>query len=242
MNRTCSGILLVLVSMAVVTGGCRYGMMGPTRIPSPPTYSIGQNQYYNPNNNALVNPGTAAPTPATPGGWLPAGNQASPSTPANSNPAGNGSGTRFDLSSTTLPAARTAANQAVPPAQSPPTTRMSTIAENDPSRLPVSDATGVRAPVQFQTPQWNAGVAATGFQNGQPIARPSAAYPPGNPQTYLGNPRFVGGPAQYRGQPVYTRPGQAPAVLAESTVRMDPNSPNYQSGWRDRDPGSEIMR
>ncbi len=244
-KRKLQWITGLMATITVAAVGCQNGVMGPTRIPAPATYSIGQNNYYNPAGAAatgsVVDPNGVAPTPAGTG-WQPTGQGSST---RGANPPRSADNSNFSLSSNAAGNAASSnvstGSQSVAAAQTSPSLSF----QNDPSRVPVSDATGVRAPARYQNPYSNvpAQVAQTGFQNGS-----SGQYPPVNPtqaapRTYIGNPQIVAGPVPYRGQPIYTRPNSnAPAVLAESTVRMDPNSRNYQTGWRDREPGSEIMR
>jgi len=113
---------------------------------------------------------------------------------------------------------------------------------NDPTRLPVSDATSVRAPAGMAESRQ---FVQTGFSG--PI---QAVVPP----TYVGTPSFqdpfnqsfVPAAYDYRGQPIFgqpvfaqaltqTYPGFAtnPAVLAQSTVYADSANRADQGGWRD---------
>ena len=129
----------------------------------------------------------------------------------------------------------------------------------DQSRLPVTDASQVRAPTRI-TPsttvgQFNAPYYVPGRQNvaanapqfaapqriasnpqiRQPIQnQPQAFQRPGGPTTFVGS----------FGQPTFAQPTQQPyagsnaqnRVLAQSTVYADPaNDPNFTNGWRDRE-------
>lgn len=240
-KRKLQWAVALATTVLLASSGCQNGALGPTRIPSPPTYSIGQNNYYNPGSapaaGSVVDPNGIAPTPAG-SGWQPTG-QGTP--PAGTNQPRSADNGNFSLSSNAAVNSKGTTGFQSATAQTAPTLNY----QNDPTRVPVSDATGVRAPARYQNPYSNmpAQVAQTGFQNGS-----NGQFPPSNPaqtapRTYIGNPQIVTGPVPYRGQPIYTRPNSnAPAILAESTVRMDPNSRNYQTGWRDREPGSEIMR
>lgn len=111
----------------------------------------------------------------------------------------------------------------------------------DSSRLPVTDASSVRAPTtfnpvttvgQFNAPYYNYGQ--NRIADNRVAVLPPQAVPVNN-GTVVGNfaqPMFsLPAPQIYRGQLV-----QNPQLLGQSTVYADPaNDPNFQNGWRDRD-------
>jgi hypothetical protein len=111
---------------------------------------------------------------------------------------------------------------------------------NDPTRVPVNDATPVRAP---------AGNPGSGY-----LSNPYSLSQNGAAQTYIGTPTFqtplnqtfVPSVYEYRGQPSFGRPVFTQAVtqtypgfpasqtvLAQSTVYADPANNSDQAGWRD---------
>ena len=256
---------------------------GNATIPAPPTYSlnipsVARNQpYYVPGTNTVApaNPNTYAPTPANsptlPNRWEP-----------KNNTTGNGSGssnsgstgqsvlaapTTFVESSPSYPPGyRTAANTTLPGAglsytdsTNYQTTR--TDETRDGSRLPVTDASNVRAPAAnfpagnmnrlAQLPQPMAPRYPTTFNSTASVSQPYAGAPSGvvygNGQpVYLGTPVVSGNPGLYsapvypgqlNGQPRYLGAPTAvsgPTVLAQATTTYDPSS-GSQYGWRDRE-------
>lgn len=124
----------------------------------------------------------------------------------------------------------------------------------DNSRLPVTDASQVRAPARMASNttvgQFNAPYYVPGRQNvvagntqyaipqrvasNNQIRQPAGLQRPTGPTTFLGN----------FGQPTFAQPVQQPyagsnsqnRVLAQSTVYADPaNDPNFANGWRGRE-------
>lgn len=247
--------------------------------------SVAGNQpYYTPGQaaptNYTLNPNQRAPTPATrqatqqnQSGWKSSDNNLSKS--------GNGSGNndngssvlaaptkfvesnlRANSGSTSATGTRTASTAPLPGSgvsftnsQNYQTTRVDET--QDATRLPLTDATAVRAPARnFPT-----GTPMTAMQNGYP-GNYQAGYNSPIQQTYVaqngfyqraptgyaGAPVIIGGrPATgYQGQPLLVNPqypagyqqyptSSAPTVLAQSTATITPGASGSQLGWRDRD-------
>jgi hypothetical protein len=225
--------------------------------------SVASNQpYYTPGsvapNSYTVNPNLRAPTPAAPGqsqnGWRPTNEQlstgntnqgesrsvlATPTTFVESRPGGNSNQVNPQFNQ---PSLRTASNVPLPGSgysytNSPNylTTRVDE--RMDATRLPVTDASTVRAPARnyptgtfagYGAPLQQTYVAQNGFY--QPVA------------PYAGSMVMVGGQSvPYQGQTVLTNPNyyptsSAPAVLAQSTTAQ---SPGGQVGWRSREMSSD---
>jgi hypothetical protein len=260
---------------------CGGWFAGNSRVAPPPTYTLNipsvanNNQpYYTPSaaapNNYTLNPNQSAPTPANQqnqNGWRQTGNQ-------QNNGAGASPGERRSVltTPTTFVETRPNINQAgFPGNQRAPRTaalpgsgysytdsanyRTTQVDESrDATRLPVTDASTVRAPARFfptgnvaqfqqpnqiypanySVPNQRTFVAQNGF-NQQPAA-------------YSGPTVLVGGqPTAYRGQAVlvnpagYINPYQprfAPSVLAQSTTSSDQGSAG-QVGWRTRELNSD---
>ena len=239
---------LVLFCLTMGLAGCRNGafnglqpLAGGTRIPAPETYyNTRANQphpYYNPNatasNQGLVSPSGVAPTSLTPtsaaggggnvGGWRPKEGIAQDPT-------------SFNVPAGQIAPARMAQNQLQPGGYSymrAPNYQSTTVDERrDDTRLPLTDATAVRAPTSFGSPG-NLG-AVRGVPSG--YSYPSTSSPLASAPQYRGSSNVVRGSFRTTG---------APTVLAESTVGNRPNgAPNVQAGWRDRvqSTSSGIMR
>ncbi|MEM7456045.1 MAG: hypothetical protein AAF456_16980 [Planctomycetota bacterium] len=241
-------------------GGLRPGTYGAT-IPAPGTYSLntpnGQSPYYNAATATaqqpayLVNPNATAPTPVNgspslaPQGWRPAGDN-------------NLSATGNPSSGTILASSRTAQPQSVLNQQpttlqiaSAPTANSykdsinysttSVDERQDDTRLPATDASGVRAPtIVNQIPATR--LASVTY----PIPQAAAYNANAQPLAGYGQPALINGTVQY-GQPLQTYNGYVysavpqqtsspSAVLAQATTTYDPqNNPNYQAGWRERE-------
>lgn len=271
---------------APVGGGSLNGLARQTTLPSPSTYSInipGQNQpYYNANATAQVPTPTTGTLPSNnPNGWRPVGTAPAPTgtllSPTSTAPTttpNSGSTTRNQTPSAsqsrlTSVIDRPNQNQiARNPGNGLSFTNdsnfRSTVVDErlDRSRLPVTDASLVRAPTTY-TPQTTIGQFNIPFNN-QVVANQTAF----NQQVYNQGVRVAQNPALYA-QPVYAQPvytpqqtasnvvvgsfaqptfaqpsqqtyqglsTQNPTVLAQNTVFADPaNNPNFQNGWRDRE-------
>jgi hypothetical protein len=242
--------------------------------------SVAQNQpYYTPGNtgSSVVNPNLSAPIPANSQTRQP-GWRRSSLDGANSNGDANGESRSVLTSPTTFvetnpatgqPYARSASAANLPGSgfsytSSPNYQTTRTDERLDSTRLPVSDASAVRAPAMNYP-------AATGnnlaqFQQ-RPVSYPAgytvpAGYIAPNPaqQTYVAqngyrqpvNPFYNGtavmvarqprGPVSYQGQTVLTNPNgypvySSPSIVAQSTATLDSNS--GQSDWRNRELNSE---
>ena len=260
------------------TGGPFNNVIGSTTVPAPATYSInipGQNRpYYNANATAQV------PTPSTgtlpgngTGAWRPAGSSANqggtlPSTsqPNQTSPV-SGSNTRNQP-------ANTGGNRLTSVVDRPNTNRVANNApvgglsftndnnfrttavdeRRDQTRLPVTDASLVRAPTTF-TPATTVGQFNNAYYNQTAYNQVPAVNPARiaqNPPTLQSGSAFNSQPTTAPnvvvgsfGQPTFAQPPrqtyqglttQNPQVLAQSTVYADPtDNPNFDNGWRDRD-------
>jgi hypothetical protein len=255
---------------------------GSPRVAPPPTYSlnipsVAQNQpYYTPGNNAsnssVVDPNLRSPVPVNSQsgepGWRRSDNNALNS---NGTPAGD---SRSVLTSPTTfvetdpvsgqPYARSGSATGLPgsgfsytSSANYQTTRVDE--RLDSTRLPVTDASSVRAPAR----NYPTGSVASLAQLQQLPGNYPAGYnvPSGTQQTYVlqngfnqsvnpyynGNTMMVNGqsrgPVSYQGQAVLMNPNgypirSAPTVVAQSTATFDSNG-SGQSGWRDRELNSE---
>ena len=121
----------------------------------------------------------------------------------------------------------------------------------DETRLPVTDATGVRAPSGATNNQLARSYPIYGtvvtpqngsqfVQAGQPYVVPQGyvqpqLVQPSRPATIAGTVEYGAPGVVYEAYPAsYSVPGQA--TVAQSTAIYDPqNSSNYQAGWRDRE-------
>jgi len=271
--------LMLATCLVVMTVGCRnrcnnpYGgglfAGGSSTIAAPATYSlnipsVAQNQPYyvpGPANNSTLNPNGQAPTPATrqanqqnQSGWKSADSDLS-----NSNDASRSNG-RSVLAPTTF--VQTGSSQSMPGSgqsftnsQNYQTTSIDE--RRDATRLPLTDASAVRAPAR----KYPTGTSMVATNNGYPPGNYSAGYNMVVPQTYVAQngfyqqpptgyaatPVIIGGQPMmgYQGQPVLVGQGQfqqypqryptngPPTVLAQATA----TSPGVSSqvGWRDRD-------
>ena len=252
---------------------CNGWLAGNSTIAPPPTYSlnipsVASNQpYYAPgngsgtNNTYTVNPNLRAPTPATgqaPAGWRPTNNQLSngSAAPANESQSVLQQPTRFveTQSNPQQNPVRTASAGPLPGSgysftNSPNYRTTQTDERSDATRLPVTDASTVRAPARnFPT----GGVASNPNYQFQ---QPQPGYVPPYQQTYVAqngfnqpvNP-YSGSlvavqtqPFGYQGQAVLSNQNQyptssPPAVLAQSTATINPGN---QLGWRSRELNSD---
>lgn len=282
-----SRIQLVLLAACLVAmsvgcrGRCNDGccgggwFAGNPRVAPPPTYSlnipsVAQNQpYYTPGGGTVVDPNQRAPVPANSGqpGWRPSNN-----TDSSANGASTGESRSVLASPTTFVETqpttglqlRSASAAGLPGSgfsyTSSPNYRTTRVDERlDATRLPVTDASAVRAPAR-NYPTGNTGNLA---QYQQRPGNYPAGYttPAGTQQTYVAqnsysqpvNPFYNGtavllggqpqNPVSYQGQAVLMNPNgvpnaSAPTVLAQSTATLDSNG-SGQSGWRDRELNSE---
>lgn len=266
----------------------------PTVAP-PATYginipSVARNQppYYTPGNTYQVNPQGRAPTPATQSGangWRPSDNArtgasntqerndsvlTTPTTFVESSPTRPATGPMNSVLANSNPVTRTASAAPLPGtgvsstnASDYRTTRIDE--RNDATRLPVTDASQVRAPSRnFPTgtvangPYGGNYTGPIGYQQtyaGQPVPGQGGYYP--QPTAYTGAPVLM--PRQqpvqqvvYNGQPVlvprsYTGTFQSfptssqPTVLAQSTTAATGGS-SSQLGWQSRELSSDRTR
>ncbi|MEM9411312.1 MAG: hypothetical protein AAGA30_09380 [Planctomycetota bacterium] len=258
---------------------------GPTTINSPGTYSLNIPGSNNSNANGLLGAGQRPLQQATntlpvpngvnvQNGWQPigAGNGA-----ANSNQSTNNTAAGLNGNQTTSVLENNSqTNQTAVVSVTPPNRFASNTGQNglsftndtnfrttaiderqDQSRLPVTDASQVRAPTQFNPTttrgQFNSPYYVpnqTPVQNVQPQYQNIPGYSPygqnPNPQRSNTNPNLVRGGTVYGqfgmptfGQPApqnYTGTAGRNQVVAQSTVFADPaNDPNFQDNWRGRD-------
>ncbi len=235
MNRLTQNLFILLALSCLTVGltGCRNGtstnsLYGTTRVQPPPTNWTASDTYYNPlataqNRNGLISPTGKAPTPATVGTGLSQNAPQNPAVGASANPGYTTSGVSYTQSTNY---------------------QTTSIDETrDKTRIPLTDATAVQAPVQSILPPTVATNAARQNPYGSNAAfpdplrnnRPSTSQSlTGTPLPYAGHPTF--------NQPAYSTASSSNAVLAESTVTTDTNSPNYRAGWRNNQTNSGIMR
>ncbi len=202
----------------VIASGCRNpnGCNSPWRpfaqntiIPPPATNSLnvsGQAGYYNPSATAANPQGNLLSNPpqgnAPNSGWAPAASNA----PANQPPASNGNfgfngpptGNQ-NFQTVTASTMTGGSTQVISPDFY--TTR--TDERRDPSRMPMADATGVRAPSSFQS--------YGSFRSADQRNQPNGGYGTFTGGGYVAN--------------------QNPTVLARASTAPETN-PNYQNGWR----------
>lgn len=258
--------LLIIICLVVASVGCRNRSCNPygacyadgSSIAPPPTGSltipsIARNQPYTAPGNPgqpSVNPNSRVPVPGgAPGpqpSWGPTNGQSNL-------PGGPTTGpttfveTRSGAPASAFPGGQPGVRTASLPGTGTPFTASTNYQttqvdeRNDSTRLPLSDASSVRAPSAY------------GIGSRLPPSQNPANYPPNRPvqQTYVAQQGnyptgpapfgsrgvLVGQPATqspnvYRGQAVMVAPSQ-PAVLAQSTAVASPNS--SQLGWRDRE-------
>lgn len=246
-------------------------LTGATRVPAPGTYSI---QIPGATTSPYYNNSATAQLPATPGsggglnaanGWQPAGAANTNSTIQTGAPT-QGSSSRTDNQNSSSNAA-TGLISVVDRGNAAPRVAQNTNQLNglsytndtnfrstavderrDPTRLPVTDASQVRAPTNF-SPTTTVGQFNYPYYNPSPAqaAVPQYPYTSGTnyaPTTQNTVPRSNVVTAN-SAQPIFAQPSQqiyrglstrSPQVLAQSTVYADPaEDPNFQNGWRDRD-------
>ncbi len=271
-------IALFSLSLLAFVGGCRncgggcclLNGFGNQTIAPPPTFGMNNQQpYYNTAQQPgyLVNPNSRAPTPAgnNPSlapqeGWRKAGDQ--------TNNANNGQAVSV--------LANNNANQ-------PPTNRIASLDPNagfynsqtgsvnyqstsiderrDDTRIPVTDASQVRAPAAFYGPasvnnnnpnsftrmaQARYGTPINGNYSGYAQNNAPVLTAPGqtivNGQVVNGNQFYQAGIAPYQPNRAYPSASypeygiQGQTVVAQATAEYDPrNNPNFDNGWRDRE-------
>ena len=220
-----------------------------TLIPPPATGtlnipSLARNPFSNAStgttSNGLLNTSSSAPTPAgtnsnirnfnQQNGWRPTGdNQSNNNNSTQPSSSGSANATSV-LASTTnsVPARLASTTTSSSSVDSPNYRSTSTNETNDPTRLPVNNASNVRSPSQTQL----AGVTQQPYYTPGPIQN----------QQYVGNfgNQTPGNYVQGYATPNYA---SAPAVLAQATTTYDPYSAqSRQADWRDREPGSGSYR
>ena len=217
-----------------------YWLSGNTRIAPPPTYSlnipsVANNQpYYSP-GGAAVNPTGSAPTPADSNLQWRQPNDSSQTSPNSNSNSINGS--RFVETNSPAPG-RSVLGQIVPPAGRtaalPASGSSFTDSRNfqttqvderqDSSRIPVTDATSVRAPSQnlvagYGVPQ----TYAQSYNGPRVFSVPGSVVQPYQPNTFSGQPIVVANN--------YGTPQPVPSISVAS-----------QPGWRNRELGSDRLR
>lgn len=258
---------------------------GNSRVAPPPTYSlnipsVAKNQpYYTPGSaapNYTLNPNQNAPTPTNQSGWRQSGNQLSnganggDAAPGDSRSVLTNPTTFVETQPNNINRSGIAGNQPTRTAALPGTGqsyrdsanyRTTQIDERrDATRLPVTDASTVRAPamyypnggvVQFQQPNPNYPANYNRLPQ-QTFVNQNGRYQ--QPSAYNGSTYLVGGqPSAYQGQAVLVNPAgyvnpagfvnpyptsSAPSVLAQSTT--SPGQGNAgQVGWRTREMNSD---
>ncbi|MCH2183211.1 MAG: hypothetical protein MK108_14520 [Mariniblastus sp.] len=234
MNRQTGNWYFAFSVLCVVSlmAGCRHGsgangLYGNTRVQPPPTNWTAADSYYNPlataqNRNGLISTNGKAPTAAPAPNSLGAQTGQRQPVGASANPGYTTSGVSYTQSTNY---------------------QTTSIDERfDQTRVPLTDATAVKAPVQSVLPPVLSTVSRQnpygsnaafpdpiGTARTQPVASSG-----GNPIPYAGHPTF--------NQPAYATANSSNTVLAESTVRVNPNSPNYRAGWRTDGNRSDVMR
>ena len=249
------------------------GVMGATTVPAPSTYSInipGQTQpYYNANATAQV-PTPSSGTLPTGNGWRQAGSTSAaplnpqPKTPNTTNPTSQSQQTTPNRLTSVIdrPGIRgqTGVNNNNGLSFTNDSNFVTTAVDErrDQSRLPVTDASQVRAPTtftpatataigQFNNPYYNqTAFNQIPYNQGVRVAQANPQYYQ-QPLNYgvvptVASPNVVVGTFA---QPTFAQPPQQiyqglttqnPEVLAQSTVYTDPsNNPNFENGWRDRE-------
>jgi hypothetical protein len=232
-------------------------LTGPTTIAAPPTYSLNIPGIQNANNyNGLGNglqlspPGTAvASATNVVNGWQPQGAFAN-STVAATPPVNQVQNPTANQTTVVAVNPPNRSTDAVRLPQNPTPRSGSSFVDStnfrttavderrDESRLPVTDASQVRAPANFNPAtivgQFNAPYyvpAQQQFQNPPTVGQPNP-----NLQAGVVNGNFR--PVGFSQAPYQTYPGLAAqnTVLGQSTVYADPaNDPNFQNGWRNRE-------
>ena len=228
-------VTVLLFSFLGLSVGCRNNQFcnpynnnfgtfpGQSTLPAPPTYSlqipsVSQNQYYNPNATArqpssLVNPNSAAPTPATLApqpGWRPVGdpntsgtqprsvlqqgNETSATQPKPNRIPANfaSSGSTSRTATNTYPSVRTASTSNGVSFKDSVNYRSTQVDERlDQTRLPATDASNVRAP--------------SVVNSGTRLAQLNPAARPQNSVIYSAQPRLAAQPAPTLIAPGFTQ-------------------------------------
>lgn len=237
-------ILIALLALLTIAPGCRNQcgnscwrpFRNSSTIAAPPTYSlqipnVANQQYYAPGTTGFQNnPNVPAQPPATniqaQPGWntTPTNNQGASYAPTSYGVP------NLQVASSTVYAANGKSHIVSPDYNS-------TYGNErlDPSRLAVSDASGVRAPTQYIPPNYNRQASydpRNSMQSGAPGAYDYRTQPRNNliqgqsvVQGQFG-PSFAG-QTQFTGQP-------NPNFAAQSNQRNVQQGPNVQAGWRDR--------
>ena len=220
-----------------------------TLIPPPATGtlnipSLARNPFSNASTGStsgLLNTRSSAPTPASSNsstirnfnqqnGWRPTNDNQSNNNNS-SQPSNSGSANATSvLASTSVgtPVRTASATTSSSYVESPNYRSTSANETNDPTRLPINNASNVRSPSQTQL----AGVTQQPYYTPGPIQN----------QQYVGNfgTQTPGGYVPGYAVPNYT---SAPAVLAQATTTYDPYAgQSRQADWRDREPDSGSYR
>jgi hypothetical protein len=242
-------IALMVGALFLIQTGCANrcyqpcGLAGGTRVAPPPTYSlnipsVAQNQpYYTPGAGAAVNPAGQAPMPAGGGGQWRAPDPSV--TPGASTAPAQPSASQSRFVETNSPVGRSVLGQINPA----PSTRMAALPgsgtsftdsrnfqttqadeRTDSTRLPVTDATGVRAPSQNLV---------AGYGVSQTYAQ---AY--NQPQVYTASGIMIqGAPQVYSTQPIVVGNGFGFQRPTQQTANA-----NQQLGWRGRELAPQQLR
>lgn len=267
-------VLIVSTGCRSRCNSCNGGWFAnnPTIAP-PPTYSlnipsVAQNQqpYYTPGPGSGVNPRANAPTPAGSSQWRPTGNNGAGTQNQNTGVGNSGNGqtapTTFVETSgprNTGQSVLAGNQQPVRTAALPASGASFTNSQNyqttqtdetrDRSRLPVTDASTVRAPSRtFPTGNVGSAVYPTGYSTPVGVQQTYAGQAGFYRQTtpaYSGSSTLVAGqaisPGNYAGQAVLIGPNglpiQQPQSVAQSTASNNGGSTG-QLGWRGRELGS----
>lgn len=239
-------IALLICALVVCQVGCANrrcyqpcGLAGGTTVVPPPTYSlnipsVAQNQpYYTPGGSAAVNPNGQAPTaaPGT-GNWRapdPSGNNGASTTPTQPATQNRFVETNSSTGRSVLGQINTPRTAALPGTGTSYTDRrnfQTTQADerNDSTRLPVTDATAVRAPSQNLV---------AGYGVSQTYAQ---AY--SQPQVYSASGVMIqGAPQVYSTQPIVVGNG----YRYQQPVQQTANA-TQQPGWRGRELAPQQLR
>ena len=253
-------ITCLSVGCLLLAGGCqanRFGCgscwngIGNARVAPPGTYSYSTNAnqpYYTP-NTAAAQPGAGYPVSTPPG--TPLNSQmVQPNTATGGQPV-NPAPSQWHGADASQPSSSSYYGQTYQPAPTNYNPTSYTVSgsgqrdfqttvvdeRTDPTRMPATDATGVRAPANFaQTANWQ--------------MMPRTVVVPGTIE-YQANPQIVGNqpgssisyPTLPSGYPNMAAPNNAGNyVLAQSSTTNVPNDPNYLLGWRQPDPNQQTTR
>ena len=245
----------------LVTGPAQGGLfsnwtgIGNARVAPPGTFSYqapgGTQPYYNPSNSSAGPTNQATVGSAVPATGSPNFNNNAPA--ANGTSAGTLQGTNFGQPQWRTPDAPNGSSFYGSP--SPTTTaglnptsyqpmapdyRTTTIDERyDPTRMPASDATMVRAPTSF-TPNGNWQMLNPG--GGYPLANAPGQFeyrsvPQISGQSLAAAPMTTSAYPPGYGYPAYPYANQSQAVVlaqASTSPELLARDPNFQAGWRDR--------